>query len=124
MQSAISATQGVVAEVAQTVAGIAGEISGAINGAAGELRQVVLDAIPPQALQAVRDVQDAVGEITNMISGQARAGLSQLGLNLSSSTPTVIFGDNHTIPHVTSGPVIAIPFSSPQGDFTVEFCFD
>ena len=63
LQSAISATQGVVAEVAQTVAGIAGEISGAINGAVGELRQAVLDAIPPQALQAVRDVQDAVGEI-------------------------------------------------------------
>ena len=45
------------------------------------------------------DLQDAVGEIANMISGQARAGLSQLGLNLSSSTPTVIFGDNHTTDH-------------------------
>ena len=63
LQSAISATQGVVAEVTQTVAGIANEVSGAINGAVGELRQAVLNAIPPQALQAVRDVQDAVGEI-------------------------------------------------------------
>ena len=63
LQSAISATQGVVAEVTQTVAGIANEVSDAINGAVGELRQAVLDAIPPQALQAVRDVQDAVGEI-------------------------------------------------------------
>ena len=63
LQSAISATQEVVAEVTQTVAGMANEVSGAINGAVGELRQAVLDAIPPQALQAVRDVQDAVGEI-------------------------------------------------------------
>jgi phage protein U len=63
LQSVVSATQGVVAEVTQTVADIASEVSGAINGAVAELRQAVLDAIPPQALQAVRDVQDAVGEI-------------------------------------------------------------
>ena len=72
----------------------------------------------------MQDAKDAVGEITNMISGQARAGLAQMGLSMQASTPTIIFGDNHTISHVTSGPVIAIPFSSPQGDFTVEFCFD
>ena len=69
LQSAISATQEVVAEVTQTVAGIARDVSGAINGAVGELRQAVLDAIPPQTLQAVRDVQDAVGEI--MVLGQS-----------------------------------------------------
>jgi hypothetical protein len=63
LQSAISATQEVVAEVTQTIAGMASEVSGVINGAVGELRQTVLEAIPPQALQAVRDVQDAVGEI-------------------------------------------------------------
>lgn len=72
----------------------------------------------------MQDAKDAVGEITNMISGQARAGLAQMGLAMQASTPTIIFGDNHTISHVTSGPVIAIPFTSPQGDFTVEFCFD
>ena len=63
LQSAVSATQSVVAEVTQIVAGIASEVSGAINGFVTELRQAVLDAIPTQALQAVRDVQDAVGEI-------------------------------------------------------------
>ncbi len=64
-----------------------------------------------------------MGEITNMISGQARAGLAQMGLAMQASTPTVIFGDNHTISHVSSGPVVAIPFSTDHGDFTVEFCF-
>ncbi|WP_243358156.1 chemotaxis protein CheX [Fundidesulfovibrio terrae] len=71
----------------------------------------------------VQDAKDAVGEITNMISGQARAGLAQMGLTMQASTPTVIFGDNHTISHVSSGPVVAIPFTSEHGDFTVEFCF-
>lgn len=71
----------------------------------------------------IQDAKDAVGEITNMISGQARAGLAQMGLTMQASTPTIVFGDNHTISHVTSGPVVAIPFSTEHGDFTVEFCF-
>ena len=71
----------------------------------------------------MQDAKDAVGEITNMISGQARAGLAQMGLAMQASTPTVIFGDNHTISHVSSGPVVAIPFSTAHGDITVEFCF-
>lgn len=72
----------------------------------------------------IQDAKDAVGEVTNMISGQARAALSQMGLNMQASTPTVVFGDNHTITHVTSGTVIAIPFTTEQGSFTVEFCFE
>jgi chemotaxis protein CheX len=72
----------------------------------------------------VQDIKDAVGEITNMISGQARAGLQQMGLNFHGSTPTVIFGDGHTIQHVSKGPVMAIPFVTEAGEFTVEFSFE
>lgn len=85
---------------------------------------VVKNMLGDDITDIIQDAKDAVGEITNMISGQARAGLSQLGLNLSASTPTVIFGDNHSISHVTSGPVVAIPFSTEHGDFTLEFCFE
>ncbi len=72
----------------------------------------------------VQDAKDAVGEITNMISGQARAGLSEMGMNFAGSTPSVIMGDNHTITHVSSNPVMAIPFSTPHGEFFVEFVFE
>lgn len=70
------------------------------------------------------DVQDAVGEITNMISGQARVGLAEMGVRLQGSTPTVIMGNNHTIAHMTSTLAMAIPFSCAAGSFTLEFCFD
>jgi chemotaxis protein CheX len=73
---------------------------------------------------ALQDIQDAVGEMTNMVSGQARAGLRELGLILHGSTPTVIIGDGHTIRHISHSPVIAIPFTTPDGGFTVEFCFE
>lgn len=72
----------------------------------------------------VQDVKDAVGEITNMISGQARAGLAQMGLNFQGSTPSVIMGDSHTITHVNKNPVISIPFETDHGDFFVEFVFE
>ena len=72
----------------------------------------------------IQDAKDAVGEVTNMISGQARAGLSQIGLNMQASTPTIIFGDKHTVSHISSGPVIAIPFETAYGPFTLEFCFE
>ncbi|MFP5238666.1 chemotaxis protein CheX [Fundidesulfovibrio soli] len=85
---------------------------------------IVKNMLGDDVQDIIQDAKDAVGEITNMISGQARAGLSQMGLTMQASTPTVIFGDNHTITHVTTGPVIAIPFSTPHGDFTVEFCFE
>lgn len=70
-----------------------------------------------------QDSQDAVGEVTNMVSGQARASLVDMGITLQGSTPTVITGDRHKIRHMSANPVIAIPFSTKSGNFTVEFCF-
>ncbi|GAB7023850.1 chemotaxis protein CheX [Salidesulfovibrio brasiliensis] len=72
----------------------------------------------------MQDVKDAVGELTNMISGQARAGLAERGLVFEGSTPSVIMGDNHTISHVAKNPIMAIPFSTDHGGFTIEFCFE
>lgn len=71
----------------------------------------------------VQDTKDAVGEITNMISGQARGGLSEMGMNFQGSVPSVIMGDQHTISHCTKGPVVAVPFVSEHGNFTLEFSF-
>lgn len=71
-----------------------------------------------------QDMEDCVGEISNMISGQARASLDEDGLNLQGSTPTIVTGNRHSIHHTASGPVIAIPFKLGQSAFTVEFCFD
>lgn len=70
------------------------------------------------------EISDAVGEITNMISGQARQKLDELGRSLQAAIPIVIVGENHTITHVTRHAVTAIPFSTESGDFTVEVCFE
>ena len=70
------------------------------------------------------EVKDAVGEITNMISGQARQKLEELGKCLEAAIPTVITGINHSIKHITTYPIVAIPFSTDNGDFTIEVCLE
>ncbi len=70
------------------------------------------------------EIADAVGELTNMISGQARKELEELGKVFKAAIPTVITGKNHSISHYTDGPRIAIPFFVGEGRFTIEVCFE
>ena len=68
------------------------------------------------------EVADAVGELTNMISGQARMELEQNGKLFEAAIPSVITGKGHKIMHITEGPKIAIPFTTDDGAFTIEVC--
>ncbi|MDY0219657.1 MAG: chemotaxis protein CheX [Desulfobacterium sp.] len=70
------------------------------------------------------EIVDAVGELTNMISGQARKELEEIGKVFKAAIPSVITGKNHTITHCTSGPKIAIPFFVGDGSFTIEVSFE
>ena len=70
------------------------------------------------------EISDAVGELTNMISGQARRELEDIGRRFKAAIPSVVTGKNHTIIHYSDGPKIAIPFTTDCGDFTIEVCFD
>lgn len=69
------------------------------------------------------EVCDAVGEITNMISGQARKELSEKGHSMEASIPTVISGKGHALKHVKI-PSIVIPFEIDEGTFVVDVCFE
>ncbi|MDL2316784.1 chemotaxis protein CheX [Desulfovibrio sp. OttesenSCG-928-A18] len=107
------------------IVGVTGDLNGSIsvsfsrNCAIALVRGMLGDDIQ----DVLQDTQDAVGEVTNMVSGQARAALVEKGITLQGSTPTVIVGDGHLIRHFSSNPVVAIPFNTEHGDFTVEFCF-
>jgi len=70
------------------------------------------------------DAIDTVGEIANMVSGQARAAIAEKGVVLQGSTPTIITGEKHRITHMSKSPVMCIPFTMPVGAFTVEFCLE
>jgi len=69
------------------------------------------------------EVKDAVGELTNMISGDSRRRLEEIGHHFLGAIPSVISGRGHEIKHITKGPILSIPFSTEAGGFTVEVCF-
>jgi hypothetical protein len=72
--------------------------------------------------EPTREVLDAVGELTNMISGVARTHMERNGLSVYAAIPSVVVGEGHTISHILKAPSIVIPFSTPQGDFFVDVC--
>jgi len=71
----------------------------------------------------VEVLRDGIGEVTNMVAGQARQGLAKIDLKFHASIPIVIMGKSHKIKHHNEGPVLAIPFETPHGEITVEVCF-
>ena len=71
-----------------------------------------------------QEVADAVGELTNMISGDARAQLQKLGFNFSAAIPTIVRGKDHSIRHIPQGgTTLMIPFTTDDGDFYIEASF-
>ncbi len=72
--------------------------------------------------EANQEVFDAVGEITNMISGVARTHLEKDGMEVYAAIPSVVYGKDHTINHVLKSPSIVIPFDTDEGSFVVDVC--
>ena len=113
-----------------------GDISGIIGLTGAKQGSVVVSFTKECALKVVSamlmeeftdlndEVRDAVGEITNMISGDARKHLAELGLKFEAGIPTVISGKNHEISHSSNGPCIVIPFKCDGLEFFVEASFD
>lgn len=69
------------------------------------------------------EVKDAVGELTNQISGDSRRRLQEAGYTFHGSVPSVISGLGHEVRSMTKGPILAIPFTTQAGKFSIEVCF-
>jgi chemotaxis protein CheX len=69
-----------------------------------------------------KDVFDAAGEITNMVSGVARSYLEKQGMAVYAAIPTVVYGRGHTVMHILRAPSIVIPFSTIKGNFVIDVC--
>lgn len=70
------------------------------------------------------DVRDLVGELTNIISGQGRRVLADMGHHFEAAIPEIIIGKEHIIKHQANGPILAIPFNTSEGELVVEICLE
>jgi chemotaxis protein CheX len=108
------------------IIGITGESNGTIAVTFEEVTilKIVSNMFGEEMKQLNSEVADAVGELTNMISGQARRELEENGKVFEAAIPSVVSGKNHQITHYTDGPKIAIPFITDGGRFTIEVCLE
>lgn len=108
------------------IVGLIGETRGTISVSFTEecILSIVSNMFGEEVNEINDEVKDAVGEILNIVSGQARQKLETLGRTLKGAIPTVIAGKNHTITHITRQPIVAVPFESENGRFTIEICLE
>ena len=66
------------------------------------------------------DVQDAVGEIANMLGGNVKTILTDRGYDIQLSLPSTISGEEYTFLPDNELDQVIIPFRAPSGTFFVE----
>ncbi len=115
---------------------IGGDITGIIGLTGSKKGSVILSLSKKAALKIASsmlkekfyyintEIRDAIGELTNVIAGDARRALAEQGYKLEAGIPTVIVGQGQEIESITSGPILAIPFEVDGCQFVVNASFE
>lgn len=109
-----------------SIIALSGDTSGTVSISFPEkcILSVVSKMLGEQMNEVNDDIKDALGEITNMISGQATQLFEMTGQRLKASLSRVIMGKNHTIPHSSDTVVLGVPCMTEHGDIMLEMCFE
>ncbi len=106
------------------IIGLTGSAAGslALSFSEGAILKIVSNMLGEDLKSINGEVKDAVGELTNMVSGVARKNLEAQGFYIQAAIPTIVSGKNHSIAHVKGGPSLIIPFEIDEGVFVVDVC--
>lgn len=106
------------------IIGITGDAIGSLALSFSEkcICKIVSNMLGEEHLEVTRDILDAVGELTNMVSGASRTQLEKMGMAVYAAIPTVVHGQGHTITHILKSPSLVIPFSTAAGPFFIDVC--
>ena len=104
------------------IIGLTGAIKGslALSFSTGSILKIVSNMLGEEMTSLNSEIIDAVGEITNMVSGAARKRIEAMGFSIYASIPTVVSGKDHSVMHVLGEPSIVIPFEMEEGPFVVD----
>lgn len=106
------------------IIGLTGEVKGSLALTFTEkcILKIVSNMLGEDLKKIDHEIKDAVGEITNMVSGVARKKLEAMDLQVLAAIPTVVAGKGHSVLHVMGGPSLIIPFETDWGGFVVDVC--
>ena len=101
--------------------GMAGSYSGtlSIHCPAHLAMRITSNMLGMEVEEVGDDVNDALGEIANMLGGHVKQVLSKGGLDLNLSIPTVISGETYTIHSTDNDDCVVVPFQCEKEKFLV-----
>ncbi|WP_297056330.1 chemotaxis protein CheX [Thermosulfurimonas sp.] len=109
------------------IAGLTGEkVSGAfVVSFSKEALFKILEALFGSAPTEVTDeVEDAAGEMANMICGAFRRRFEQQGISLSASTPSIVTGKDYRLHTLCKSDHLVLEFELNGHLLALQFCLD
>jgi chemotaxis protein CheX len=105
------------------IIGLSGTVRGAValTFPSATAEKVVIKLVQAKPPLKDDEINDALGEVANMIAGSAKAKLE--GQTVSISLPTVVRGQKYALIHPKDSVTIAVPFESDLGKFSLNVTF-
>lgn len=82
--------------------------------------EIISSMIAEKVVEVNDEVLDAVGELTNMICGDAKRRLSDLGVSVEMATPLVVSGDNVRVREKVTRKTTVLCFDTDFGKLVLE----
>jgi chemotaxis protein CheX len=106
-----------------SMVGLAGTYSGvlAIHCPKPLALKVTSNMLGMDVMEMDDDVNDAMGEIANMIGGDVKHIFSPKGADINLSIPTVIYGSDYVLESMSSAESMVMPFQCEGERFLLSF---
>lgn len=110
-----------------------GDISGVIGIVAEKFNGAIVVTFPEKTFLAIMsnmlgetftefssDLADGAGELVNIIFGQAKIELNNLGFGIKTALPSIIVGEQHHVTETQMKKTLVVQFESDVGQFFIE----
>ena len=110
-------------ETLTSMVGLAGTYSGilAIHCPKNLALRITTNMLGMEVTEINEDVNDAMGEIANMVGGDVKHIFSPKGADINLSIPTVIYGSDYMLESMSSAKSLVIPFDCEGDRFLLSF---
>ncbi|BCG46183.1 Chemotaxis protein CheX [Citrifermentans bremense] len=110
-------------ETVTSMVGLAGSHSGivAIHCPKKLALMVTSNMLGMEVTDVDEDVNDAMGEIANMVGGDVKHIFSPKGADINLSIPTVIYGSDYALESISNSDALVMPFVCGEERFLLSF---
>lgn len=110
-------------ETLTSMVGLAGSYTGllALHCPKALALKVASNMLGMEVADIDEDVNDALGEMANMVGGDVKHIFSPKGSDLNLSTPTVIYGSDYNLESISEAGTLVLPFECDGERFLLSF---